>query len=617
MVRHGAARRSSALRLCATAAASALAVTEAADVAPRRLGFGTFTAEASNPTFSESKTGGLSGMMNNMQGQGSLPMPSADQQEEVSEESSAFIAAMIQSFLHKQQLQPGELDCIVSGSKNIGGNVGRLANQVGMVLERVFDTNLPGIPGSPEDGSPSGMMLRDDLPTSQGHVSDGAGSIEDMVAQIKNGGSGRPPSPQSPPQNWPQTQPQKPQAPPPTPAPAPDDPSLAFFYNNGRRLQMMPSSSSNTAGQQAQSADAGGGVMGAVPVAMEVGYYMEQIVSESKDLVGKCVHSDAKAAFQTAGKHMRDLQYMTGHLLANGADIVKEFADSVMAYEEKDPARFGNDAGIALRKVFLSNNAGGSLPEGLPAERELANVTAGFLEGFFGPGTAMNVKFSQHPNSPIRIDMHTCVSENIRFFQQIWASTMYLFAQKAVGVDKAAAASDDKKEVQFGTMVAFTMMELPGAMDKCNIDSDHKDMILDSLKSFGNGMHAKLSLPSENVEKKAIVEGFAQTVKDWSKHNYYHFGYGLGNTMRKSTVAYFPKKYAVTPSGLLEQIAPKSAKGGAAFAFFMPAMLVFAGFAVALQHRRRVGVLLRRGPDASMHSRDLECFEDGSLLAVE
>mmetsp|Transcript_63596 Transcript_63596/g.175892 ORF Transcript_63596/g.175892 Transcript_63596/m.175892 type:complete len:291 (+) Transcript_63596:22-894(+) len=290
-----------------------------------------------------------------------------------------------------------------------------------------------------------------------------------------------------------------------------------------------------------------------------------------------------------------------------------------MAYEEKDPSRFGNDVGIALRKVFLSTNAQGGLPEGMPGERELANVTAGYLKGFFGPGTAMKINFSKNPNSPAIIDMHTCVSENIRFFQQMWASTMYLFAQKAVGVPKtqqAQSSNTQSNEVQFGTMVAFTMMELPGAMDKCNIDQDHKKMILDSLKSFGSGMHMKFNLPRENVEKKVLVEGLAQTVKDWSAHRWYEFGYGLGNVFRQSTVAYFPQKYALGPEGL-QQLAPERLGGSAALvSYLLPAMLSVAMAAVVLQHRRRIAGAWRRAAGSST-SRDMERGSLSDDLPVE
>merc|ERR1719343_1524959 len=106
----------------------------------------------------------------------------------------------------------------------------------------------------------------------------------------------------------------------------------------------------------------------------------------------------------------------------------------------------------------------------MPGEEELGNVTSGMMQGFWGPGSYMDVTTKNgDPNNPIHIDMNTCVHNNIGFFQQVWAGTMYVFAQKASqGADNGLSSS--KGKLQFGTTLAFTMLEVPGALSKCNVN---------------------------------------------------------------------------------------------------------------------------------------------------
>jgi len=227
----------------------------------------------------------------------------------------------------------------------------------------------------------------------------------------------------------------------------------------------------------------------------------------------------------------------------------------VMAYEDKNVTRFGHDVGIALRKVFLSKNGGSTLPEGMPGNVELANVTAGMLKGFFGKGTTLNLKFAKDPSANTQVDMHSCVSKNLGFFQQIWGTTMYLFAQKASGADSmhSAPVGSTKGQFQLGTQLMFSMMEMPQAMAKCNIDPEQRSMIMDSVKSFGHGMGMKFGLPNNEVSKQQFTQDFAQTVKDWSNFKWYEFGNGLGHLMQESVVSFFPQKYNVGQDGLLRQ----------------------------------------------------------------
>merc|ERR1719343_49375 len=88
---------------------------------------------------------------------------------------------------------------------------------------------------------------------------------------------------------------------------------------------------------------------------------VQKIVAVSHQVVQECLHQDALEALDKAAHHMQSMQYLSGHLVANGQDIVRELADALVAYKAKDFRKFGADLGTALRKVFLGSTNGQSL----------------------------------------------------------------------------------------------------------------------------------------------------------------------------------------------------------------------------------------------------------------
>merc|ERR1719330_267080 len=127
------------------------------------------------------------------------------------------------------------------------------------------------------------------------------------------------------------------------------------------------------------------------------------------------------------------------------------------------------------------------MPEGLPGDEELGNVTTGLLQGFFGRGMYLEVFDKQDPYDSISVDMNMCVNRNLGFFQQVWSEAIFMIARAvASGAPDMDALDDNKAKLQFGTQLAFTMMQVPGAMKKCGISSDQEDMVMDSLKALGS-----------------------------------------------------------------------------------------------------------------------------------
>lgn len=417
--------------------------------------------------------------------------------------------------MHKVQLEPGELDCLKDGMGDLAGEVMGVSENM-MVLMQELLGGRTGISHGDDD---------DDAASSQGashpRINDGAGDISSMVdamqAQDQNPKTTRPPAP-------PQEE---------DPAHHHASKSLALFYGS-RRLQMA---------QMAMSA----------PVLfMNLGYTMKHMAGLVEKIVEKCVKGDAKRALQIAGSHVKNLRYMEGRLVANGADIVTELADALQSYQKKDYKTFGQDTGRVFRKVLLSNNANGMLPEGLPGKMVMANVTAGVLRGFFGPGFALDVQ-TEPGYDPVHIDLHDCVGKNLAFFQTLWGATMLFYSQKeAMGHSSPPINSKDKPS--WGTTLAVTMMELPTALRKCNIHDEEKGMLMDAIKRMGSGLDYHLELPDAGgASKDQIANDMAVTVKDWARTDYYSFGEHLGHLLQEMYVELYGQKWSVDEMGTLRK----------------------------------------------------------------
>merc|ERR1719162_666824 len=162
------------------------------------------------------------------------------------------------------------------------------------------------------------------------------------------------------------------------------------------------------------------------------------MVSLAQETAKQCLHPDALEAMNVARAHLADLNFVSGRLAANGEDVMAELADAVTAYKEHEFKQFGSDIGTVLRKVFLSKRTGKglpTLPEGMPDPEVVSNVTRGLLEGFFGEGSEVDVLMggdAMHAAQTLPIDLHSCINNNMAFFQSVYAEIMFFFAQKSV-----------------------------------------------------------------------------------------------------------------------------------------------------------------------------------------
>jgi len=476
----------------------------------RKLSFSSFSAESSNPTFPP-------------------PDEAAEQTvaaTPVEQQSSQVVAGIVESFLHKEHLQPGELQCLMNGTGELAANVMSVSESSAMLLQQVLG-GRNGLAPAGEQG--------EDAP-----IDDGAGDISAMVDALQAEQNGQPP-PQQAQQQQQQQQQQQLQAQQQKQAQQAKahheaSKSLAFFYGN-RRLQMAAMA------------------MNAPMLFMQLGVSVHEIVGLTKKIVKKCVKGDALEALQTAGEHMQSLQYVSGHLIANGADIVTELADAVMAYQKDDFQTFGHNLGKSLRKVLLSHSTNSSLPEGLPGKAVIANVTAGVLRGFFGEGFALDLH-TKPGYDPIHIDLHNCIGRNLMFFQSVWGATMFFYGQKAAqGGDGQAKKKKPKQDsTHWGAALALTMMQFPTALRRCNIGSEEEHMLMDSIRALGRGFHYNLEVPSGTaLTEDQMAKAMAQTVRDWAQMKWYTFGLDLGKLLQAMFETVYSQQYTVDSTGSLRK----------------------------------------------------------------
>jgi hypothetical protein len=430
----------------------------------------------------------------------------------MSNDASEIVKGMMETFLHKNELQPGEAECLVNGSSEFAGEVTQVVSRTVGLMQTMMHTKRSS--GNTDAIAPSS-------------INDEAGGISDMVDSINDGDDFGAEASSSNSESEKEKSNAKKQ--------------LDYFYGGGRRLQ-------------GKALNPAAMAMSATFVTMQIGTTMRQMVHLAHEVVKKCVHADALAAFQMAGKHMRNIKYLEGRLHANGKEIAVEMANATKAYENHDLRGFGRGVGTAMRKVLLSQSNSSDLPEGPPNSSALANLSEGLIEGFFGEGASLTVTSDDYP-MPVKIDLHHCTQENLKFFQQVWSESLWLFATEDMdGTPTNITAS--QKKAQFGTAMAFSMMQVPGALRQCNLGDDEVEMLMDSLKAMGKGNSFQFTWPDGSINKDEVAEKMADSVQAWSTSDFRKIGQKLGRLLQEFAVRAYPQKYSVD-GGLLKKLLPQ------------------------------------------------------------
>lgn len=453
--------------LALLAAASTVALAKADGAPPREL-WASFTA--GQPTLSSTV---------DLPAQATLPPPG--ELERVSQDSSEIVAGLVESFLHREHLEPGEAECLSGIASQMAGDIVAVSEMVALELEPVIGGDAQ--PSASSRAAPAGD------------------AISRKVDEITRGA---------------------------TPPPAAEDKNLDFFFGGGRRL-----------GGLAQGAllDIAPGLL------MEMGVNLGKVVTAAHRAAKGCLHQDAIDALETAGRHMRSMRYVSGRLIANGADIVAELAEAIRGYEARDYRRFGAQLGLALRKALLSRGEGASLPEAAPGRRVVVNVTEGLLQGLFGPGAELDINVLgdiDRPPGSLKLDLHECVAENLGFLQAVWSEVMFFFGQRAAG----ALAEQDKME--WSGAVALTMLKLPRALEKCDLDPEQRRLLEGAVEALADG-GAGLDLDVRGmrpVDRARLEAQIAGAVEDWARMRWRAFGGDLGKLLQEMAVTVYDQKYA-------------------------------------------------------------------------
>ena len=78
------------------------------------------------------------------------------------------------------------------------------------------------------------------------------------------------------------------------------------------------------------------------------------------DLMSTCVDTATVSAMGWAGQHLKNMTYVTGQFIANGADIMTEIKLANAAFKKQDCHGFGQAMGIACRICLWSFYVGHS-----------------------------------------------------------------------------------------------------------------------------------------------------------------------------------------------------------------------------------------------------------------
>lgn len=274
-----------------------------------------------------------------------------------------------------------------------------------------------------------------------------------------------------------------------------------------------------------------------------------EIIQLQGKLAAKCRNSQVIDSFELAATHLRNLSYVSGHLIANGADIVAELEDAAQAFELKDMRRFGVDIGGAWRKVLLSKV---HLPDGASTKEAIKETSTGLIEGFFGSDLMLEIKTDRPRHSSgssrhkqLHVDMEKCLqNENMRFFVEVWDATWIFFAQIAAYPSPSNATNQ-----RWQDLLSVAFAEMPGALRRCGISKAQEAMLQDSLTAL-KGLHFRINMMRAKLHNREVSVDLKRAVKDWSKRRWHDFGEDIGKLLQQLVLLVFPQRYSVDNLGL-------------------------------------------------------------------
>jgi len=106
--------------------------------------------------------------------------------------------------------------------------------------------------------------------------------------------------------------------------------------------------------------------------------------------------------------------------------------------------------------------------------------------------------------------------------------------------------------------LAMTMVQLPLALQKCNIGPDTQKMLGEAIKSLKYAQ-VKFDFADDNFSQENTKMLMAGAVESWTRWRFEDFGEDVGQLLREMVLLIFPQKYAVDHRGVLRQsLAPQA-----------------------------------------------------------
>jgi hypothetical protein len=340
------------------------------------------------------------------------------------------------------------------------------------------------------------------------------------------------------------------------------------------------------------------------------------LVTLTTTLVKTCVKGDALRMLNETAHHLIDLKYLGHRLLVSGVDIAHFLANSIVSYESQHYHRFGKDIGLALRKVLLSNsNRSATLPEGVPEESIIQKTSEGIMDGFFIGGSDLRITDVARPDVDIKLDLHACIADNQPFFKDIFLALWNAIAQFSLNAGQHGLQFGNTTSASSATSSQWTgelmlaLMQLPAALERCNVDSDTQGMLLEAIQTLPE-LRVQVKFPAAKAKVEQITKRMAKAVEDWTTWDFEKFGEELGKMLREFVLLMFPMKYSVDSSGRLRRQLSSSVVAGSAK---HRTMILSVSLLGAASLSLLMGLLLARVRSTRAHvlleETDLECDE--------
>jgi hypothetical protein len=318
-------------------------------------------------------------------------------------------------------------------------------------------------------------------------------------------------------------------------------------------------------------------------VALELSQRLASMMEYEEKITDKCLKLDARSELRAAIHHLTNVSFAGGRLVANGVDIVTELGQAIGAYDDKQYRMFGDNVGLAARKVLISQKSD-SLEKLFhePSPRDIEETTSNLVRSLFGgdmqvqistdgvttlappppgyfvtPGSNVTpplVPWTLLPASEVNVDLHKCIVGNQLLFtdawKPMWSIMNKLTATSSSNLDMPMIEKATGEGAEGFGAFAMSLLDVQIALRRCGFNSEQEAILLDSIAA-GKGFHSKVDMPKEKLSKTYATKNVAKAVDAWEDERYDEFGKRMGTTLRELLLETFPGKYKVDHVGTL------------------------------------------------------------------